>query len=118
LAHGEAILPTPSIDPNELVGCTFLMPQQEDGQWFWACIIKVIEDHETELRKEEEHIQFLCLVNDGQYEEIVSYYDLLNSLELEEAGKGSVWKFQWITGHQGPLKQNDKDYNVLFEKET
>ena len=37
--------------------------------------------------------------------------DLLNLLESEEDGEANVWKFYWIMGHQGPLTQNDKDYN-------
>jgi hypothetical protein len=40
------------IDPNDLVGQTFLMPRQEDGQRFHARIVRALEDHETELAKE------------------------------------------------------------------
>jgi hypothetical protein len=58
-----------------------------------------------------ERIRFLCTANDGQYEEILSYSELMDSLESVEDGEGNVWKFHQITGHQGPLTQNDKDYN-------
>ena len=103
-------MPT-SIDPQDLVGRTFLMPQQEDGQRFRARIVRALEDYEDELGREPERIQFMCSVNDGQFEEIVSYGDLLNLLESEEDGEENVWKFCQITGHQDPLTQNDKDYN-------
>jgi hypothetical protein len=33
--HGEGSMPI--VDPNNLIGCMFLMPQQEDGQRFRAC---------------------------------------------------------------------------------
>jgi hypothetical protein len=35
----------------------------------------------------------------------------MDSLESQEDGEGNVWKFHWVTGHQGPLLHNDKDYN-------
>jgi hypothetical protein len=102
----------PTIDPQDLVGRTFLVPQQEDGQCFQARIVHALEEYEDELGREPECIHFMCSVNDGQYKEIVSYGDLLNSLESEEDGEDNVWKFRRITtGHQGPLSQNDKDYN-------
>jgi hypothetical protein len=69
------------------------MPQQEDGQRFHACIVRALEDHETDLAKETDWIQFLCSINDDQFEEIVSYNDLMNSLESKEDGEGNVWKF-------------------------
>jgi hypothetical protein len=36
--------------PQELLGCTFLMDTQEDGQRFRACIVECISDHETNVR--------------------------------------------------------------------
>jgi hypothetical protein len=71
-------------------------------------------DDENELGKEPEGIQFICSVNDGQFEElVVSYGDLLHLLESEEDWEANVWKFHQIMGHQGPLTQNHKDYNGL-----
>jgi hypothetical protein len=39
----------PLIDINDLVGRTFLMPQEEDGQQHRARIIQAIDEHENEL---------------------------------------------------------------------
>jgi hypothetical protein len=45
----------------------------------------VIEDHEEKLASEPEHLKFLsCPINNDQFEEIVSYNDLMNLLESEE----------------------------------
>jgi hypothetical protein len=71
------------VDPNDLVGRTFLMPPQEDGQRFRARIVRAIEDHERNLAKDEDRIHFLCSINDDQFEEIMSYNDLLCSLEKD-----------------------------------
>jgi hypothetical protein len=44
----------------------------------------------------------------SQLEEIISYNDLMNSLESEEDhGENNVWKFWHITAHQGPLMPHD-----------
>jgi len=99
------------------------MPPQEDGQRFRAQIVRAIEDRERDLANDPTRIEFLCSVGDDQYEEIVSYNNLLNSLESEEDGEANIWKFQRITAHQGPLTQNHPDwkgsiYNVMIEWEN
>jgi hypothetical protein len=46
------------VDPNDLVGCTFLMPPQEDGQRFHARIVHAIIEQAQGLAKEPEQIKF------------------------------------------------------------
>jgi hypothetical protein len=120
--ENDLVMPMPIGDPNDLVGRTFLMPPQEDGQRFRARIVRAILDNEWNLAKDEDHIHFLCSINDDQFEEIMSYNDLLSSLE-EDVETNTVWCFQCITGHQGPLTPKDKDwngysYNVMIEWEN
>jgi hypothetical protein len=105
LHHGESKMPT--TDPQALVGHLFLLPQQEDGQCFLARIVKALDDYESDL----ECISFLCSAKDGEFEEILSYSGLIDSLESLENGEENVWKFHRIMGHQGPLLHNDEDYN-------
>jgi hypothetical protein len=109
------------VNPNDLVGRTFLMPPQEDGQCFCAHIVHAIEEHEQGLAKIPEWIKFLCAVNEDQFEEILSYNDLLS--HLEEDDENHVWKFKCITTHQGPLTLKDDDwngsmYNVMIDWEN
>jgi hypothetical protein len=89
--HGESGMPI--VNPNDLIGCTFLMPQQEDGQQFRTHIVQAIDDFETKLGQDKDHKRFCCSVNDGQYEEILSYSELMHSLESAEDGEGNVWRF-------------------------
>lgn len=111
LDHREGS-PSPIVNLNDLIGHMFLMPQQEDGQWFCACmIIKAIEDHEIKLVSDPEHIKFLCSVNDDHKEIVSCNHDLMNSLESTEDGKSNVWNFRCITAPQGLLKPHDQDYN-------
>jgi hypothetical protein len=46
------------IDPDELIGQTFLNQPQEDGQRFQACIVRAIEDHETDLEDDPDRINY------------------------------------------------------------
>jgi hypothetical protein len=48
---------------------------------FVRAIVGAIEDHKRDLANDPDRIQFLCSVNDDQFEEILSYNDLLNSLD-------------------------------------
>jgi hypothetical protein len=114
-------MPVLIVDANNLVGRTFLMAPQPDGQCFRAHIVQAIEDHERDLAYNSECIHFLCSVNDDQFKEIMSYNDPLSS--LEEDGENIVWKFKCMSAHQGPLMPKDKDwngsaYNVMVEWEN
>jgi hypothetical protein len=44
--------------PQELLGRTFLMDTQEDGQRFHACIVECISDHESNVRRSDNHVKF------------------------------------------------------------
>jgi hypothetical protein len=46
------------VDPQELLGHTFLMDTQEDGQRFCACIIKCISNHESNIHRSDDHVKF------------------------------------------------------------
>jgi hypothetical protein len=46
------------VDPQELLGCTFLMDTQEDGQRFHACIVECISDHKSIVRHSDDHVKF------------------------------------------------------------
>ena len=68
-------------DPDDLVGRTFLMNPEEDGQQHRARIVRSIDDHASDLKREPAHIKFVCSVNDDQYEEVLSYAEVLNHIE-------------------------------------
>ena len=59
-------------------------------------------------------------MNDGEYEDIVSYAEILDQISWDDTDHATYWKFERIIGHQGPLKTTDVDYkgsryNVLIE---
>ena len=47
----------------------------------------------------------------GRSQAIISYNQVLNSLEKENQEDESLYKFRAITDHHGPLKKKDPNYN-------
>ena len=110
----------PVFNPADLVGRSFLMDPQEDGQRFRATIVEKLEDHDSKVANNPTRIKFLCKVNDE--EEFITYSEVLDYIERDEESD-IVWKFKRIVGHQGPLKPNHphymgSTYNVMVEWEN
>ena len=119
-ADGELELPT--FDPADLIGRTFLLPRQDDGQRFRAEIVEAIVDGERNHANHPVKIRFRCTVNDEEYEDVIAYNELLEHISKDETEEG-LWRFKSISAHQGPLSASDPDYrgsryNVLVEWET
>ena len=115
--------PSAVFNPEDLVGRTFLLDPQEDGQRFRARIVKLIEDHEESVEDNPTRLKFLLSVNDDKAEEVITYNKLLDYLANQDEDNEVVWKFRRIVSHQGPLKPGDNDYkgsnyNVMIEWET
>jgi hypothetical protein len=124
----------PVTDPSELIGRTFLM-DKEDGQQHHAQILNIMDEeeickcigkHERELFRQP--IQFVCSVNDDNYEEILSYNELMDYIEKDkqqhqDEDSNGLWNFKHIVGHKGPFRASDLEYkgsryNVLIEWEN
>ena len=71
----------PIVHPVDLVGCTFLKDPEEDGQCFHVQIVEALDEYKNGLNADPKHIQFCCSVNDDQYEEIMSYHDILEYID-------------------------------------
>jgi hypothetical protein len=97
---------------------------KEDGQQHCARILnaideeeicKCISEHKRELFWQPGHIQFVCSVNDDNYEEILSYNELMDYIEKdeqqhqEEDGNG-FWNFKRIVSHKGPFRASNPEY--------
>jgi hypothetical protein len=116
-----------TIDPNDLIGRTFLKDCEEDGQRFRARVVRAVIDKEDELKKGSEYMKFIFEVPNSTVDEILTYNEILNYIETEENeiqnDTEQLYKFRRISAHQGPLSTSDKDYkgstyNVLVEWET
>ena len=85
-------------------------------------IVSQIEDYTDKMKKDPNLIKFLCSVNDDEYEELLSYDEVLDHIEKDET-QDVLWKFKSIQAHEGPLDKshrnyNGSSYNLLIEWEN
>ena len=120
--------PTPTIDPTELIGRTFLLPPEENGERHRAKVSREgVEIIDQKNGHRVENINFILDIGDGKVEELISYNQLLEHLENSQNNDmgmdQELLKFRSIIGHQGPLAATYPDwkgskYNVPVEWET
>jgi hypothetical protein len=76
--------PPPVFNPEDLIGRSFLMDKQEDGQQFRGRIVKLIEDHESKVEDNPTRIKFRISVNKDKAEEIITYNKMLDYITKDE----------------------------------
>jgi hypothetical protein len=81
------------VNPQELLGCTFLMDTEEDGQRFRARIVECISDHESNVCRSDDHVNFRISVNEDEYEEIITYNELMDFIKKNQENDAIVWRF-------------------------
>ena len=114
-------IPMANIDIPNLLGRSFLLPPEGNGERHMAKIID-IDDHGQPL----EDIKFRLKINKDQAEEIMSYNQLMDYIQKgtdAEEDPDSLFKFRDIIAHQGPLESTDPNhkgskYNVMVEWES
>ena len=114
-------IPMANIDIPYLLGRSFLLPPEDNGERHMAKVID-IDDHGQTL----EDIKFKLKYNKDQAEEIMSYNQLMDYIQKgtdAEEDPDSLFKFRDIVAHQGPLESTDPNhkgskYNVMVEWES
>ena len=114
-------IPMTNIDIPNLLGRSFLLPPEDNGERHMAKIID-IDDHGQHL----EDIKFKLKISKDQAEEIMSYNQLMDYIQKgtdAEEDPDSLFKFRDIVAHQGPLESTDPNhkgskYNVMVEWES
>ena len=106
------IKPVPEFDPDDLIGRTFFLPSQENGERLRAKVTKkVVEEIEAENDNRIPNINFILDIGEGKVEESITYNQLLDHLEQAQDHDNSMdqelYKFRAIIGHEGPLKAPD-----------
>ena len=110
-----------NIDIPNLLGRSFLLPPEDNGECHMAKIID-IDDHGQPL----EDIKFKLKISKDQAEEIMSYNQLMDYIQKgtdAEEDPDSLFKFRDIVAHQGPPEPTDPNhkgskYNVMVEWES
>ena len=97
------------IPPEDMIGRTFLSKPLDNGERHRGKIVRAIEGHLEDVLSHPERIKYVCTFNDEQYEEIMSYNDIVNHIESDN-DELSTWKFKCIQAHEGPLSHYEKNY--------
>ena len=81
-AGPSIIKPMPEFDPDNLIGRTFLLPPQENGERLRAKVTKkVVEEIEAADGNRMPNINFILDIGEGKVEELITYNQLLDHLE-------------------------------------
>ena len=111
--------PMATIDPADLIGRTFLVSPEENGERHRAKVTrKVVEIIDQENGYRVENIKFVLDIGNGKVEELICY-NQDNDLGMDQ----ELFKFRAIIGNQDPLVASDPEwkgskYNVQVEWET
>jgi hypothetical protein len=92
-------LPSPVFNPQVLIGRSFLMEEQPDGQKERDQIVQLIEDHESSLEDNPTRIKFRVSVNNDKAAEIIMYNKMLEYITKDEESD-IMWKFRQIISHE------------------
>ena len=105
-----------NIDIPNLLGRSFLLPPEDNGEHHMAKIIDM-DDHGQPL----EGIKFKLKINKDQAEELLSYNQLMDYIQKgtdAEEDPDSLFKFRDIVAHQGPLEVEWESGEVTYEPLT
>ncbi|KAL7579386.1 hypothetical protein ACA910_014056 [Epithemia clementina (nom. ined.)] len=116
----------PTINFEDLVGRTFLLPPKANGERHSARITRPLIETSSDEPNLIQDLKFILDVGDGLSEDIITYNELMDYIQKEEEmtlDPEQLFKFTRIIGHQGPLNQDDphykgSNYNVLVEWDT
>ena len=110
------------MQPEDMIGRTFLTEPLDNGERHRAKIVKAIIDHKNNLTNDPDCIKFLCSFNNHEYEDILAYNNIVHHIESNYEDS-TLWKFRRITAHEEPLQKSHPNYkgstyNVMVEWET
>ena len=118
----------PTFDPSDLIGRTFLLPPEENGERHRAKVTRqVVKIIDQDNGQRVENINFILNNGNGKVEELISYNQLLEHIEnVQDHDIGmdqELNRFRAVIGHQDPLLASEPDwkgskYNVQVEWET
>ena len=112
-------------NPDDLIGRTFLLPPNQKGERHRASIKQKVIEVSQKLDEDQEtladNINSLLDLGQGR-SQAISYNQVLNYLEKHNQDDETLLKFRAITGHQGPVDNDDPNYkgslyNIMVEWE-
>ena len=118
--------PMSIINLDDLLGRTFLLPMDENGERKRATISEHVKDLCQQQVSREDQLRFKLKIDGDQLDDLVSYNQLMEYLEDKtDTGplEDGLYRFKCIKDHKGPYTSSDPEYNgssynLLIEWET
>ena len=118
--------PMSIINFDDLLGRTFLLPMDENGERKRATISEHVKDLCQQQVSREDQLRFKLKIDGDQLDDLISYNQLMEYLE-DKTDTGPLedgfYRFKCIKDHKGPYTSSDpeyngRSYNLLIEWET
>ena len=118
--------PMSIINFDDLLGRTFLLPMDENGERKRATISEHVKDLCQQQVSREDQLRFKLKIVGDQLDDLISYNQLMGYLEDKtDTGplEDGLYRFKCIKDHKGPYTSSDPEYNgssynLLIEWET
>ena len=118
--------PMSIINFDDLLGRTFLLPMDENGERKRATISEHDKDLYQDQVSREDQLRFKLKIDGDQLDDHISYNQLMEYLEHKtDTGplEDGLYRFKSIKDHKGPYTSSDPEYNgssynLLIEWET
>ena len=115
--------PMSIINFDDLLGRTFLLPMDENGERKRATISEHVNDLCQQQVSREDQLRFKLKIDGDQLDDLISYNQLMEYLEDKtDTGplEDGLYRFKCIKDHKGPYTSSDPEYsyNLLIEWET
>ena len=118
--------PMSIINFDDLLGRTFLLPMDENGERKRATISEHVKDLCQQQVSREDQLRFKLKIDGDQLDDLTSYIQLMEYLEDKtDTGplEDGLYRFKCIKDHKGPYTSSDPEYNgssynLLIEWET
>ena len=106
--------PMSIINFDDLLGRTFLLPMDENGERKRATISEHVNDLCQEQVSREDQLRFKLKIDGDQLDDFISYNQLMEYLE-DKTDTGPLedgfYRFKCIKDHKGPYTSSDPEYN-------
>ena len=106
--------PMSIINFDDLLGRTFLLPMDENGERKRATISEHVKDLCQQQVSREDQFRFKLKLDGDQLDDLISYNQLMEYLEDKtDTGplEDGLYRFKCIKDHKGPYTSSDPEYN-------
>ena len=106
--------PMSIINFDDLLGRTFLLPMDENGERKRATISEHVKDLCQQQVSREDQFRFKLKIDGDQLDDLISYNQLMEYLEDKtDTGplEDGLYRFKCIKDHKGPYTSSDPEYN-------